>query len=145
MAETFPLRLEEQICFNLYAATNAITHRYKRYLDKLDLTFPQYLVLLALRGQPGLTSGELARALRLDAGSLSPILKRLTEAGLISRVRHSEDNRIIYSELTQAGLALGDDMIKAQASVQCGIDLDADEQATLRGTLQHITDTLMTS
>ena len=145
MAEDFSLRLEEQLCFNLYAATNAITHRYKRYLDKIDLTFPQYLVLLALREKPHLTSGELAQALRLDAGSLSPILKRLAAAGLIERVRQNGDNRVIYSELTPAGLALGDDMIKAQASVRCGIDLADDDLATLRGTLKGLTETLMAS
>ncbi len=145
MSGGFPLRLEEQLCFNLYAATNAITHRYKGYLDKIDLTFPQYLVLLALRGKSRLNSGELAQALRLDAGSLSPILKRLVAAGLITRARKDEDNRVIYTELTPAGLALGDDMIKAQSYVRHGVDLAEDELATLRNTLQGITKTLMRS
>ncbi len=145
MAEEFPLRLEEQLCFNLYATTNAITHRYKMCLGDTNLTFPQYLVMLALRGKPHLNSGELAKALRLDAGSLSPILKRLALAGLIKRVRRDGDNRVIYSELTPAGLALGDAMIKAQAAVLSQVDLNEDDQAKLRNTLQGIAETLMAS
>ena len=143
--DQFPLQLEEQLCFNLYAATNAITHRYKTALDKLDITFPQYLVLLALRNNPRLTSGELARSLRLDAGSLSPILKRLATAGLITRQRQGDDNRVIFSELTPAGLALGDGMVQAQAFVVSGIDLPDAEQNALKQTLKGITEDLVAS
>ncbi len=101
------LRLENQLCFALYAATNAITRSYRGVLGELGLTYPQYLVLVALLDVPSMTSGELARALRLDAGTLTPMLKRLAAAGLIERTRRTGDERVIDNKLTadRAGAA----------------------------------------
>ena len=142
----FALRLEQELCFNLYAAANAMALRYKRHLAKISLTFPQYLVLLALRGgEPRLCTGELAATLRLDPGTLSSILKRLATAGLISRDRDKSDKRIIYNELTPTGLALGNDMIKAQASVRRCVALADDEITSLRETLGYVTEMLVAS
>ncbi len=145
MNDDFPLQLEEQLCFNLYATTNAISHLYKQHLDKINITFPQYLVILALRGKPLANSGELAKELHLDPGTLSPILKRLVAAGLITRVRHEEDHRVVYSELTPAGLALGDDMIKAQAAVIRQVNMTESDQDALRQTLKDVAKALTTS
>ena len=101
-----PLRLDDQLCFALYAATNAITRTYREKLDDMGLKYTQYLVVMALLGKPSMTSGELARALRLDAGTLTPMLKRLASAGLIERNRRAEDERIIDHQLPPRGLAL---------------------------------------
>ena len=136
------LWLENQLCFALYAATNAVTRSYRGVLGPLGLTYPQYLVLVKLLEKPSMTSGELARALRLDAGTLTPMLKRLAAAGLIERTRRIEDERVIDNQLTAAGLALRDRMLEAQAQVVCRTGLDEHQLATLRSALRSLTDTL---
>ncbi len=139
---TPPLRLEDQLCFALYAATNAITRTYREKLGELGLTYPQYLVVMALLGKPSMTSGELARALRLDAGTLTPMLKRLDGAGLIERTRRAEDERIIDNRLTARGLALQEDMQRAQAFVGCRTELPERDLDALRVALQELTESL---
>ena len=137
-----PLWLDNQLCFALYAATNAVTRSYRGLLSPLGLTYPQYLVMVKLLNKPSMTSGELARALRLDAGTLTPMLKRLAIAGLIQRRRRIEDERVIDNQLTEAGFALRDKLLDAQAEVICRIGLDDDQVASLRSVLHGLTDTL---
>ncbi len=142
MAAFDALRLENQLCFALYAATNAITRSYRSALGELGLTYPQYLVLVALLDVPSLTSGELARALRLDAGTLTPMLKRLAAAGLIERTRRIGDERVIDNCLTEAGLELRADLLRAQQQVACRTQLDGNDADTLRQALQALADNL---
>ncbi|WGL52553.1 MarR family transcriptional regulator [Nocardioides sp. BP30] len=101
------LRLDQQLCFPLYAAGRAVTRVYGLLLAELDLTYPQYLVLLVLweRSEP-VAVGDLGQALRLDSGTLSPLLKRLESAGLVLRRRDPEDERRVLVELSAAGRAL---------------------------------------
>src|SRR5256885_12152698 len=87
------LRLDNQLCFALYSASLAMTKLYKPLLDELGLTYPQYLVMLALWEQDGLAVSGLGERLSLDSGTLTPLLKRLEAAGLISRLRDVEDER----------------------------------------------------
>ncbi len=136
------LHLENQLCFALYAATNAITRSYRGPLAELGLTYPQYLVLVALLERPSMTSGELARALRLDAGTLTPMLKRLAAAGLIERTRRIEDERVIDNQLTAKGLGLRDDLLRAQATVVCHSQLSPEALASLRTELHVLADNL---
>ena len=136
------LRLENQLCFALYAATHAITRTYRNRLNELGLTYPQYLVLLALMQQPMMTSGALARALKLDAGTLTPLLKRLAGAGLVARERRAEDERVVEITLTPAGQALHDDLVKTRLSVRCRTGLTDDELASMRDALHALTETL---
>ena len=136
------LHLENQLCFALYAATNAITRSYRGVLGELGLTYPQYLVLIALLDVPSRTSGELARALKLDAGTLTPMLKRLAVAGLIERTRRPGDERVIDNKLTATGLGLRDDLLKAQQYVVCRTKMDPDALNTLRDRLHDLADTL---
>jgi DNA-binding MarR family transcriptional regulator len=142
MLDDEDLYLNNQLCFALYAATHAITRAYRGLLGDLGLTYPQYLVLLALMEQPAMTSGALARALKLDAGTLTPLLKRLAAAGLVSRERRLEDERVVEIRLTPAGLALHDELLRAQQTVACRTSLDRDERAALRVALQELTETL---
>jgi DNA-binding MarR family transcriptional regulator len=142
MSPDSPLRLENQLCFALYAATNAITRSYRGLLGDVGLTYPQYLVLLALFEQQTLTSGELARALRLDAGTLTPMLKRLATAGLIERTRRSGDERVIDNRLTANGTALWDDLKETQAQVECWTQLSKPKLEALREELHKLTDAL---
>ena len=136
------LHIEEQLCFALYAATNAMTRNYRALLAEFGLTYPQYLVVLTLMERSTMTSGDLARTLRLDAGTLTPMLKRLAAAGLIRRTRRSDDERVIDNTLTDAGLALHDNMVRAQTEVRSRTGLSEDNLVSLRHTLHDLTETL---
>jgi DNA-binding MarR family transcriptional regulator len=137
------LRLENQLCFALYAATHAITRSYRGRLGELGLTYPQYLVLLVLLEHPTMTSGALARTLQLDAGTLTPLLKRLSAAGLVARERRAEDERVVEISLTPAGRALHDDLVQARKGVRCDIALNDAELASLRTALHQLTANLL--
>ena len=100
------LRLDNQLCFALYSASLAMTKLYKPLLDELGLTYPQYLAMLALWEEDGLSVSQLGERLRLDSGTLTPLLKRLEAAGLVSRLRAVEDERRVHLMLTPAGRRL---------------------------------------
>lgn len=97
------LLLDEQLCFALYAASRRMTATYRPLLQALDLTYPQYLVMLVLWERDGLTVRELGARLQLDSGTLTPLLKRLEQAGLLGRRRRQSDEREVAITLTQAG------------------------------------------
>ena len=142
MPDHEPLRLDNQLCFALYNATNAIKRSYRGVLGPLGLTYPQYLVLVALLEQPSMTSGELARALKLDAGTLTPMLKRLADTRIIERTRRAEDERVIDNRLTDKGLALQAALLKAQTQVVCRTGLAAPDMTTLREALHALASNL---
>ncbi|MGY3313711.1 DNA-binding MarR family transcriptional regulator [Peribacillus simplex] len=98
--------LEKQLCFLLYASSREMTKKYKPLLDKLEVTYPQYLVLLLLWEQDTLTVKKLGELLALDSGTLTPMLKRMEQNGLIVRERSIEDERSVMIKLTEKGLGL---------------------------------------
>lgn len=100
------LRLDNQLCFALYSASLAMTKLYKPLLDELGITYPQYLALLVLWERDGLTVSELGERLYLDSGTLTPLLKRLETAGLVSRLRDTQDERRVRVRLSAAGREL---------------------------------------
>lgn len=100
------LRLDNQVCFALYSASLAMTKLYKPLLDDIGLTYPQYLVMLVLWEQDGLSVSALGERLFLDSGTLTPLLKRLEAAGLLQRLRDAEDERRVRITLSAAGRAL---------------------------------------
>lgn len=100
------LKLDHQLCFAIYAASREMTKLYRPLLAGLDITYPQYLTLLALWEQDGLTVKEIGDRLYLDSGTLTPLLKRLAAQGLITRKRAVEDERKVTITLTEAGQAL---------------------------------------
>lgn len=100
------LLLENQLCFLVYRLHRDITDLYRPALERLALTYPQYLVMLVLWETPVLSVGQLGERLRLDSGTLSPLLKRLESAGLVTRTRSSTDERVVELSLTAAGRAL---------------------------------------
>ncbi|WP_295462966.1 MarR family transcriptional regulator [uncultured Pseudomonas sp.] len=103
-----PLLLDQQLCFSLYSASLAMTQLYKPLLESMGLTFPQYLIMLVLWEHDGLTLKELSSRLRQDSGALTPVVKRLEGAGLVTRRRSAEDERNLSIELTANGRALRD-------------------------------------
>jgi DNA-binding MarR family transcriptional regulator len=131
--------LNQQLCFALYAASRAVTQRYRPLLDALGLTYPQYLVMLVLWERDGASIGDLATALELDHGTLSPLVKRLEAADLVRRVRRADDERVVDVLLTPAGSALRQ---RAAAVPQLVVDaygIEADELAELRAKLRALT------
>jgi MarR family transcriptional regulator, organic hydroperoxide resistance regulator len=98
-----PMLLDEQLCFALYAASRRMTAAYRPLLEALDLTYPQYLVMLVLWERDGLTVRELGARLQLDSGTLTPLLKRLEQAGWLGRRRRQSDEREVEITLTEAG------------------------------------------
>jgi MarR family transcriptional regulator, organic hydroperoxide resistance regulator len=100
------LRLDNQLCFALYSASLAMTKLYKPLLDELDITYPQYLVLLVLWENDGLTVSELGERLFLDSGTLTPLLKRMESADLLSRLRDTQDERRVLIRLSASGRKL---------------------------------------
>jgi DNA-binding MarR family transcriptional regulator len=127
-------RLDDQLCFALYAATNAITRVYRPQLKKIGLTYPQYLVLLVL-WEGSQQVGEIAERLRLPSHAVSPILDRLEQADLVRRTRLSDDGRIVLIELTDAGRQLEARAAQVQEHVRCATVLDPDEVDGLRAAL----------
>lgn len=110
------LRLDNQVCFALYSASLAMTKLYKPLLDQIGLTYPQYLVMLVLWEQDGVTVSELGERLFLDSGTLTPLLKRLEAQGQIARLRDVQDERRVRITLTAEGRALRD---QAEAIPPC--------------------------
>ena len=100
------LRLDNQICFAIYSTAHAFNRVYKPLLDRLGLTYPQYLVMLVLWERDGVPVKEIGERLFLDSGTLTPLLKRLEAAGLIKRTRSTEDERQVLIALTSQGQAL---------------------------------------
>lgn len=98
--------LDDQLCFALYAASRAVTARYRPLLDALGLTYPQYLVMLVLWEQDSISVRDLGNALQLESSTLSPLLKRLEAGGLLRRERRAEDERSVALRLTEAGAQL---------------------------------------
>jgi DNA-binding MarR family transcriptional regulator len=114
------LQLDNQLCFALYSTSLAMTKLYKPMLEELGLTYPQYLAMLVLWEQDGLTVSELGERLYLDSGTLTPLLKRMETAGLVSRLRAVQDERRVHITLTAAGRKL-----KAKAAKIPGCILSA--------------------
>ena len=125
------LKLDNQLCFPLYAAARQTMSLYTPYLKELGLTYTQYIVFLVLWESDGITVGELGRRLRLDNGTLSPLLKKLEQDGYIRRLRASSDERIVTVSLTQDGVRLKERAKDIPLKIGSCIALDVQEAAEL--------------
>ena len=137
-----PLRLDRQICFPLYAASNLINRLYRPVLSELGLTYPQYLVMLALWEQSPRTVGALGEALYLDSGTLTPLLKRMEQAGLLTRKRDPEDERRVQVDLTSEGRALKAEAQRVPETLTAGLEGDPADVENLRDSVQALVATL---
>jgi MarR family transcriptional regulator, organic hydroperoxide resistance regulator len=119
----FPqLKLSNQLCFPFYAASMLITRKYQPLLDELELTYPQYLVLMVLWENNGITVGQISSALLLNTNTLTPLLKRMEKAGLIERKRSTVDERQVLISLTQKGNELKNKAAEIPLKLINGID-----------------------
>ncbi|MCI0993782.1 MarR family transcriptional regulator [Pseudomonas corrugata] len=137
------LKLDSQLCFKLYAASRAVIRGYKPMLDQLGLTYPQYLAMLVLwewqdaaPEQP--TVKALGERLLLDSGTLTPLLKRLEQLGLVLRQRSARDEREVHLSLLPAGLALREQVGPLKARLLCDSGIDLDRLGELRNGLDHL-------
>jgi DNA-binding MarR family transcriptional regulator len=134
------LKLENQLCFPLYAASRDVIKQYKTSLDNLDLTYTQYIVMLVLWERKQITTKEMGRILHLDSGTLTPLLKKMEGKGLVSRKRSEFDERNLTVTITDKGLNLRDEAIEIPNQIaQCNV-LDEAETETLYKLLYKIMD-----
>nr|WP_043487088.1 MarR family transcriptional regulator [Holophaga foetida] len=138
------MRLDEQLCFALYAASRAMTQAYQPFLAPLRLTYPQYVVMLVLWEGDGLTVSEIGERLRLDSGTLTPLLKRLEGLGYVTRRRSLEDERRVLVSLTEGGLALRAGALEMRQNMVCSLQQRADLSAAegLREALKDLIEVL---
>ncbi|WP_329338429.1 MarR family transcriptional regulator [Streptomyces sp. NBC_00663] len=139
------LRLDQQICFSLHAASRAFNGVYRVILKDLGLTYPQYLVMLVLWEQGALPVKKLGEHLRLDSGTLSPLLKRLEAAGLVHRERSARDERSVEVRLTEEGRALREHALQVPRRIAGATGFDMDEIRELRARLDELTTALDTA
>ncbi|MBO4257687.1 MarR family winged helix-turn-helix transcriptional regulator [Streptomyces griseorubiginosus] len=132
------LLLDDQLCFALYAAQRAVTAAYRPVLEELGLTYPQYLVLLVLWERGETTVKELAAALRLDYGTVSPLLKRLESAGVVRRERAAHDERSVLVACTGRGEELRERAARVPGALLTATGLDTAGVARLREELWQL-------
>jgi MarR family transcriptional regulator, organic hydroperoxide resistance regulator len=142
------LQLDNQLCFKLYAASRAVIRAYKPMLDQLGLTYPQYLAMLVLwewqQQPPALpTVKALGERLLLDSGTLTPLLKRLEQQGLLQRKRSASDEREVHLALTPAGCALREQVLPLKSQLLCERGVDLDQVAALRSQVGVLLDQFM--
>ncbi|MFI6154971.1 MarR family winged helix-turn-helix transcriptional regulator [Kitasatospora sp. NPDC051170] len=145
MADEDLLRLDQQICFSLNAASRAFGGVYRVLLRDLGLTYPQYLVMLVLWEDGDLPVKRIGERLRLDSGTLSPLLKRLEAAGLVLRERSAEDERSVTVRLTSEGAALKERAGQVPRRLLAATGLPVEDLAALRGLLDRVTAELDTA
>jgi MarR family transcriptional regulator, organic hydroperoxide resistance regulator len=139
------LSLDRQLCFALYSASRAMTAAYRPILTELNLTYPQYLVLMVLWEEDRITVGRLGERLQLDSGTLSPLLKRLQANGFIRRERSAADERLVEVTLTPSGRRLERKAQCIPEQLFSSTGMTEREVAGLRDAVHHLTDALNAS
>ena len=119
------LKLDNQLCFPLYACAKEIVRRYKPFLDDIDLTYTQYIAMMVLWEEKEINVKDLGGRLYLDSGTLTPVLKRLEQKGLISRQRDDKDERVLIASITQEGEALKEKAVEIPYKMAGCVKLDA--------------------
>ena len=132
------LLIDDQMCFALYAASRSVTAVYRPLLESLGLTYPQYLVMLVLWREEAVTIKQISNVLRLDYGTLTPLLKRLEALGYLRRQRRVSDERTVEVTVTEAGAALREKAAGIPAEISRALGLDADRTAALRDLLRAV-------
>ena len=132
------MKLDRQLCFPLYAASRSVVSLYTPWLKPLGLTYTQYIVFLVLWEKDGVTVGELCEKLMLDNGTLSPLLKKMQQAGYVERKRSEKDDRVVLITLTEKGRALQEQTKDVPAKVAGCIDLPAEKAQMLYALLYEL-------
>ena len=126
------IKLDNQLCFPLYACAKEVVRQYRKPLEPLNLTYTQYIVMMVLWEFGSMTEGELGKKVRLDSGTLAPLLKRLEKQGLINRTRPENNERKLYLSLTDQGEALKEKAVSVPQMMDGCIPLTNDELSVLK-------------
>ncbi len=140
MHEPDTVRIDDQLCFALYAAANSVIRVYRPLLRDIGLTYPQYLALMVLWQQDGLSVNQIADRMQLPGNALTPLLARLEQLGYLSRTRDHDDGRVVRIRLTPLGTDLEREAAAVQRNVVCRTGLDEVSLAALRTQLQNLVD-----
>ena len=132
------LKLENQLCFPLYAASREVIKKYRPYLDELGLTYTQYITMMVFWEEEKISAKELGKRLFLDSGTLTPVLKSLESKGFVRRYRSADDERVLTVEITQKGVALKAKAAFIPAALANCIQLDPKEAMELYGLLYKV-------
>ena len=142
MSQFENLKIKNQLCFALYAATNAITRAYRSRLSHIGLTYSQYLVMMVLWEADGITVKNIAQQLHLDSPTITPLLKRLESAGFVNRQRSVSDERVVNVFLTDAGHSIQARVADMQKDVACQTGMAEKQFIELRSTLHELVDSI---
>ena len=132
------LKLDNQLCFPLYAAARGVVKQYRPFLDEIDLTYTQYVTMLVLWEHKSISVKDLGKKLYLDSGTLTPVLKSLEAKGFVRRFRSREDERILIVELTDDGAALREKAVNIPKNVAACMKLEADDADSLYALLYKL-------
>ncbi|MBY4606356.1 MarR family transcriptional regulator [Rhizobium sp. 9T] len=135
-------KIDEMLCFSIYSAGHAFNQLYRPLLDELDLTYPQFLVMTALWARDDRTVKDLGETLFLDSSTLTPLLKRLENVGLVTRNRNPADERQVLLRLTKEGQALKSRATHVFDCIGKAVGLDAETVGNIRDTIASIRDTI---
>jgi DNA-binding MarR family transcriptional regulator len=136
------LKLDNQLCFALYACAKEVTKIYKPFLDKFGITYTQYITLLALWEEDNITVKELGKKLHLDSGTLTPLLKKLENMEILKRIRDTEDERNVYVKLSEKGMKMKDEALEIPGKVFCSTGMSMEEVLDLREKLKLLLNNL---
>lgn len=142
MSHDDPLLLDNQVCFPLYSAANAVIRAYRPLLDALDLTYSQYLVMMVLWEQDGASVKDIGSRLHLDSGTLTPLLKRLEGKGFVVRGRCEQDERVRVLKLTESGAELRAKAKSIPEQMKCKLTLELDELLALKSLCEKVLEKL---
>ena len=132
------IKLDNQVCFSLYASSREIIKMYKPFLDKYNLTYTQYVAMLVLWEDEKSTVKDIGKRLHLDSGTLTPLLKKIESMGLVKRYRDVNDDRVVVVELTQEGRILKDEVLEVPHEMACKINMSREELIDLKKKLDGL-------
>lgn len=136
------LKLENQICFPLYACSKEIVRKYKPFLDEIDLTYTQYITMMVMWEHKEMSVKDLGEYLYLDSGTLTPVLKKLEQKGYVTRARDVQDERVLNVTITEAGEALKEQAVEIPAKIGSCVCLPPEDAIKLYEILQKILKTI---
>ncbi|NOH27377.1 MarR family winged helix-turn-helix transcriptional regulator [Vibrio mediterranei] len=137
------LDIDKQVCFALYSASNALTRAYRPILEQIDLTYLQYMTMLVLWKKAPMNVKDIGADLKLDSGTLTPLLKRLEQKGLVERKRSETDERARMITVTEQGFALREKAMSVPNSIACKVQLELEDALTLKRICEQLTNNLM--
>lgn len=132
------IKLDNQLCFSLYAASREVIKTYKPHLDKFGLTYTQYITMLVVWEYEKITVKEMGQKLHLDSGTLTPVLKKLVSMELINKYRDKNDDRVVIVELTEKGRKMKDEIIEVPEKMYCKFDQNVEDIIELKRLLDNL-------